>query len=236
MDASSPPTNSVVRKLPVAAWGRPLRMSGCFFMTALTDAELDLLFAAALAQDRDATNRFFLYQHQHDWLPYVRRRWPSRLWARESGEDVLQAAEMTICTTFRQFTGDLEHWRRLAKTILTHELIERIRYWDAQCRQTERTVSAERPCDDLPGLAESFVAPERTPSSNVARSELRHEIEEYLAELTAEEWLAFHLRDEGKSWAEIGERLGMSADGARKVNSRREERARDDRDRFLKFQ
>ena len=201
-------------------------------MTVPGPEEIEALFAAALARDRDATNQFFQFQHRNLWLPFVRRRWPTRLWARESAEDVLQAAEITICTTFRQFEGDLEHWKRLALTILNHEVIERIRYWDAECRQADRTFSAERGDWDQPGFAEEFYAREPTPSSDVARMNLRLEIEQYLSELTDHERLAFVMRDEGRSWSEIGTALGLSADAARKLNERREDRARLDSGRF----
>jgi len=201
-------------------------------MTVPKPEEIEALFAGALACDREATNQFFLYQHRHLWLPFVKRRWPTRLWSCESAEDVLQAAEITICTTFRQFEGDLEHWKRLSQTILCHEVIERIRYWDAECRQADRTLSAERDDQGQPGLSEEFYARERTPSSDVAWKDLRTEIEQYLVELTDQERLAFSMRDEGRSWSDIGEALGLSADGARKLNERREDRARQDSGRF----
>jgi RNA polymerase sigma-70 factor (ECF subfamily) len=113
----------------------------------------------------------------------------------EDARDAAQEAMAKLCVRLRQFRGDSQFSTWLHRLVVNtcHDVADRQRV-----RRWEPLVEDER------------VAPDADPARAAALSELRHELAEELAGISAEQARVVVLKDAlGYSFAEIAERSGM---------------------------
>ncbi len=139
--------------------------------------------------------------------------------AKEGASDIVQETFCDAVRGFERFRGssqdDLNHW---LKAILECRLMDFVRrYRRSAKRQIEREVSiGNDSCAHL--AAEQIVAPGRTPPSQAVVEEEAIRLLRALASLKPRDAQVLRWRDhDALSYPEIGRRLGMSEDGARKI-------------------
>lgn len=141
------------------------------------------------------------------------RAWPDALQRRTGPSDLVQDALSRAFRGADQFRGTSEReLRGWLKQILLNVILNESRRLRTQARETGR----ERPAD-----LQSVRHPGSSVSASLLRSELRGVLEAALDRLKPEYAAVIRLRDfHGMEYAEIGERLGKSAEAVRKVWSR----------------
>ncbi|MBL9124572.1 MAG: sigma-70 family RNA polymerase sigma factor [Planctomycetaceae bacterium] len=139
--------------------------------------------------------------------------------AKEGASDIVQETFFEALDGFKRFKGEspdeLEHWLR---AILGFRLVDFARrYRQGGKRQIEREVRLESAAGaDLNG--EQLAGRERTPRSYAIAQEEALRLWRAMAALPERDALVLRLRDqEGLPFTEIGQRLGVSADAARKA-------------------
>ncbi len=157
-------------------------------------------------------------------LLVANREIDSGLRQKAGASDLVQETCLDAQRDFAAFRGTTE---REFFAWLTQILINRVRnaarhYRGTQLRDINREVTLER---DLDQMAAALRGEDDTPSALVAAWEEERRVRECLDRMSEAHRRAIILRNwEGRSFAEIGEELGRSADAARKLWVRAVER------------
>jgi RNA polymerase sigma-70 factor (ECF subfamily) len=168
------------------------------------------------AQRGDPEAQRLLYEH---YIPLLRariqRRLPSLVRRKVAASDVIQEAWLTAFQRLPSFEfrseGTFEAW--LAR-IVENKVRDEVRRF---LRTGKRDARREGPDAATAGVRGKT----RSPSSVVSGNEEREAVEERLRRLPARYRLVVDLvHREGLSWADVGERMGCSAEAARKLYAR----------------
>jgi RNA polymerase sigma-70 factor (ECF subfamily) len=169
---------------------------------------------------------------QYLWLVASREIEPG-LQPKVAASDLVQETYAEAAQKFQQFRGTTQaEWIAWLMRILESKLRRaRRHYHTAQKRNVRREIAVDsKGIDLLPALG---ILSARTPGSEVAAREMVAGLHEALAGLPEEYRRVIELRNwQRKSFAEIGEELGRSADAARKLWCRAIERLGKDLERF----
>jgi RNA polymerase sigma-70 factor (ECF subfamily) len=154
-------------------------------------------------------------------LVIARQEWPADLQAKESPSDLVQQTLAEAYRDFPQFQGGSEaEWRAWVRRILLHNLQNLVRYYHRERRDVSREVAAHTDSSG-PAPLDGLAAPGPLPCTRIEQAEQTQLLDEALAELPKDYREVIRLRYElNLPFAEIGSRMGRSADAAEKLWSR----------------
>lgn len=149
----------------------------------------------------------------------ARRGLPLAIRAKVGASDIVQQTMVDAVGRLDQFRGRTEgHWRAWVRVILRNRLaMIRRRYLDAEKRDVAREVPLGEPDPAGNGPVPEPVHPSSSPSAKFARAELEAMLLQVLDRLPAtdREIVRWH-HEQQQSFEQIADRLGISADAARK--------------------
>lgn len=177
----------------------------------------DLMQLILAAQAGDDAALGFLMQHCRDYLLLIANEEQDRgLQAKFGASDYVQQTMLAACENIQQFRGQsVEEFRAWLRQILRND-INRVRrqYVDAECRSIDR----ERRLDDTGIAAPQLVDLNQTPGTDAALREEARMLKEAMEKLPENYVNVIRLRDwEELSFPEIGQRMNLSEDAARKL-------------------
>jgi RNA polymerase sigma-70 factor (subfamily 1) len=145
----------------------------------------------------------------------ARHRRSCESWVKDSESELAQQASVVAVEKFPQFRGQTDdEFRAWLRDIFHSVFREAVRLQSTQ----KRDVSRERPLDSAEGRAAYAVEDRSCPVAELSRKEEIGVLKKALAALPEHYRLALYWRyNEHLSLQEIGARLGITADAARKI-------------------
>lgn len=177
------------------------------------------------AKAGDATALGSLLEHTRSYLTVLgRAQIGRRLRAKADLDDLVQETHLQAYREFPRFEGDHDAaflaWLRAIFASRLHKLL---RHYATEARDLSREQDLSAAFDESSRLLGGLVpaSPDPSPSAQVSNEEELLRVTEEVMQLpddAREALLLHHL--EGLPWEEVGQRLGRTADAARKVWAR----------------
>lgn len=186
------------------------------------------LIAKAQSGDQEAVGKL-LEQYRHYLLVVANAQIDPDLQAKGGGSDLVQETFMEACRDFPRFQGsteqDLLGWLQRILANNAEDFRRAYRQTAARDLKREKRVSDSNNLEKLPGDGE-------TPSAEFRDREKAELLERAMARLSEEYRLVIEMRNrDHMRFAEIGERLGRSADAVRMLWQRAVERLQEELNR-----